>query len=424
MSRMFLGVAVVAMMLAMVTCVAAEDFVFYDDFEWGIGAPSMKVAGNGGWLPCDSNGYDYSSYGINFHFVEENHRIVDTLVVGKWDPLEQDFTSCYHEISATEDNGLIYMHADILVDSNYQYIKIFVGDPFSGNFNPTTPPDELIGFYANNYYGNVLIRLMGNPGLYGENLIVRDEFLSVTLCYDITAKEYVFLEAIDSEGTHVINDIPTTYTTEPRDLNNVTLQFGINSGSINFGGWVYADNIYVSSMEYAPFPTYIVLKDANGNFITNPQVSIYDTKLGVYSQKWEDEEDGVINITSDSLVSVRTFAGVFTRSFVADFAGGVFNWTIPLRYNIDVHPVDQTNKPVFDVFCGLMEYTPLDPSSFWGMDLSDRGYVPVTNCSGFAMCDIIAEKDGYTDYNVSMINWTSRSAMVKDYRHNIVMVEE
>ncbi len=51
-------------------------------------------------------------------------------------------------------------------------------------------------------------------------------------------------------------------------------------------------------------------------------------------------------------------------------------------------------------------------------------YVPVTNCSGFAMCDLIAEKGGYRSYNVTALNWTSRSALIKDYRHTATLIKE
>ncbi len=130
---------------------------------------------------------------------------------------------------------------------------------------------------------------------------------------------------------------------------------------------------------------------------------------------------------------LRTFDGIFTldanhpangTALVGEENITTTNWTIPIKYNLNVLPMDQYGVPLFDVFCGLSEYTPLDPGSFWGMDLSDQGYVAVTNCSGFSMCDIVAEKDGYADFKVEALNWTSKSAMVKDYRHNVVMEEE
>ena len=194
-----------------------------------------------------------------------------------------------------------------------------------------------------------------------------------------------------------------------------------------------------------PIPIYIwtgydynivVFRDEHGNFIENSQLAIYDKTDSQYLQRWTDAADGYtllgtrFNTDHDVLLSLRTFDGVFTldTTFPANGSAPVgeenittTNWTIPIKYNLNVLPVDQYGVSLFDVFCGLSEYTPLNPGAFWGMDLSDQGYVPVTNCSGFAMCDIIAEKEGYADYKVEALNWTSKSALVKDYRHNIVM---
>ena len=196
-----------------------------------------------------------------------------------------------------------------------------------------------------------------------------------------------------------------------------------------------------------PYPIYIwtgydyniiVFKDAHGNFIENSKLAIYDKTDNQYLQRWTDASDGYtllgarFNTDHDVLLSLRTFDGVFTldTTYPANGSAPVgeenittTNWTIPIKYNLNVLPVDQYGVSLFDVFCGLSEYTPLNPGAFWGMDLSDRGYVAVTNCSGFAMCDIIAEKEGYADYKVEALNWTSKSALVKDYRHNIVMEE-
>ena len=207
--------------------------------------------------------------------------------------------------------------------------------------------------------------------------------------------------------------------------------------------WIYPPN--------PPAPPYIiylwtgydynivVFKDAHGNFIENSQLSIYDKTDNQYLQRWTDASDGYALLGAkfatdhDVLLSLRTFDGIFTldTTFPANGSAAVgeedittTNWTIPIKYNLNVLPVDQYGVSLFDVFCGLSEYTPLNPGAFWGMDLSDRGYVPVTNCSGFAMCDIIAEKEGYADYKVEALNWTSKSALVKDYRHNVVMEEE
>ena len=182
----------------------------------------------------------------------------------------------------------------------------------------------------------------------------------------------------------------------------------------------------------------VVFRDEHGNFIENSQLAIYDKTDSQYLQRWTGAADGYtllgarFNTHHDVLLSLRTFDGVFTfdTTYPANGSAPVgeenittTNWTIPIKYNLNILPVDQYGAAMFDVFCGLSEYTPLNPGAFWGMDLSDRGYVAVTNCSGFAMCDIIAEKEGYADYKVEALNWTSKSALVKDYRHNIVMEE-
>ena len=183
----------------------------------------------------------------------------------------------------------------------------------------------------------------------------------------------------------------------------------------------------------------VVFKDAHGNFIENSQLSIYDKTDNQYLQRWTDSSEGYALLGAkfatdhDVQLMLRTFDGIFTldTTYPANGSAPVgeevittTNWTIPIKYNLNVLPVDQYGVSLFDVFCGLSEYTPLNPGAFWGMDLSDQGYVAVTNCSGFAMCDIIAEKEGYADYKVEALNWTSKSAMVKDYRHNVVMEEE
>ncbi|OEU75464.1 MAG: hypothetical protein BA864_00305 [Desulfuromonadales bacterium C00003093] len=183
----------------------------------------------------------------------------------------------------------------------------------------------------------------------------------------------------------------------------------------------------------------VVFKDAHGNFIENSQLAIYDKTDGQFIQRWTDASEGYTllgaRFDADHAVQLmlRTFDGIFTldanhpangTALVGEENITTTNWTIPIKYNLNVLPMDQYGVPLFDVFCGLSEYTPLDPGSFWGMDLSDQGYVAVTNCSGFSMCDIVAEKDGYADFKVEALNWTSKSAMVKDYRHNVVMEEE
>ncbi len=205
--------------------------------------------------------------------------------------------------------------------------------------------------------------------------------------------------------------------------------------------WIYPPNgldipIYLwTGYDY----NVVVFKDAHGNMVENAELAVYDNTDNTYIQKWTGNPEGYallgakFNADHDVLMMLRTFDGIFTLETTYPANGSALvgeeditttNWTIPIKYNLNVLPVDQYGGSLFDVFCGLSEYTPLDPQAFWGMDLSDQGYVAVTNCSGFAMCDIIAEKEGYTDYKVEALNWTSKSALVKDYRHNVVMEEE
>ena len=207
--------------------------------------------------------------------------------------------------------------------------------------------------------------------------------------------------------------------------------------------WVYPPSPYAPPYTIYLWTGYdyniVVFRDEHGNFIENSQLAIYDKTDDQYIQRWTEASEGYTLLGAkfaadhDVQLSLRTFDGIFTidTTFPANGSAAVgeedittTNWTVPIKYNLNVLPVDQYGAALFDVFCGLSEYTPLDPGAFWGMDLSDQGYVAVTNCSGFAMCDIIAEKEGYADYRVEALNWTSKSALVKDYRHNVVMEEE
>ena len=179
----------------------------------------------------------------------------------------------------------------------------------------------------------------------------------------------------------------------------------------------------------------ILLNDGSDNPVIGAQVAIYDTDANNYIQKWTSNSAGQVVLGAqfagghDVQLIARTFDGVFTFDTSSPAYGHnsnitFINWTIPLHYNLRVHPEDQFGTPLTEVFCGLSEYTPLNPLSFWGCSTGGSQYVPVTNCSGFAMCDLYAEKGGYADYNVTALNWTSRSAMVKDYRHDVTLQKE
>ena len=173
---------------------------------------------------------------------------------------------------------------------------------------------------------------------------------------------------------------------------------------------------------------WVVLYDTSGNLIDNAQVAIYDRNTHNYAQHWKTCSDGVFDILSgtnpgdSTLVSVKTFDGVFTSNVVVG-DNEITNITIPIRYNIAVQPVDENNAPLHGVFVGVLEYAISDPQAWWGYD-TYWGRVPITNCSGFYRCDLIAEKGGYQRYNATGLNWTQKSAMVKDYKHTIVMEKE
>jgi len=178
----------------------------------------------------------------------------------------------------------------------------------------------------------------------------------------------------------------------------------------------------------------VFMRDSHGNFIENAQIAVYNKKTGNYTQKWTNTPDPYILLAAnndsndDVIVMCRTFDGIFTLETV-DPAFGTdenvtwTNWTIPIMYNLEIHPTDQSNMPLHDVFVSMYEYAPFDPLAFFGYD-TYWGYIPVTSCSGFSRCDIVAEKEGYQDYSITGLNWTTKSALVKDYKQDIVLVRE
>ena len=178
----------------------------------------------------------------------------------------------------------------------------------------------------------------------------------------------------------------------------------------------------------------VFMRDSHGNFIENAQIAVYNKNTGNYTQKWTNTPDPYILLAAnndsndDVIVMCRTFDGVFTLETV-DPAFGTdenvtwTNWTIPIMYNLEIHPIDQSNMPLHHVFVSMYEYTPFDPLAFFGYD-TYWGCIPVTNCSGFSRCDIVAEKEGYRDYNVTGLNWTTKSALIKDYKQDIILARE
>ena len=178
----------------------------------------------------------------------------------------------------------------------------------------------------------------------------------------------------------------------------------------------------------------VFMRDSHGNFIENAQIAVYNKNTDNYTQKWTNTPDPYILLAAnndsddDVIVMCRTFDGIFTLetvdpAFGTDENVSWTNWTIPIMYNLAIHPTDQSNMPLHHVFVSMYEYAPFDPLAFFGSDVY-WGYIPVTNCSGFSRCDIMAEKEGYQDYSITGLNWTTKSALIKDYKHNIAMAKE
>ena len=249
--------------------------------------------------------------------------------------------------------------------------------------------------------------------------LANDVFYEVYFEYDIVADNYTQIYYGSQYLGYFDSDIGIT-----GDMVSLSISRR-NMGTCTGESVIFDfDDIYVTEYNY---PTYITLKDPNENLVTGCQVAIYDVTNDEYVQRYETDADGVLSVEkpvgTELQLSIRTFDGVFIEHFTIESGYPTQNITIPIHYNVNIHPEDPYGVPLFDVFCGLAEYTPINPLAFWGMDFN-RGYVPVTNCSGFSRCDIVAEKGGYVPYEATGLNWTSRSAMVKNYRHDIIMVKE
>ncbi len=216
------------------------------------------------------------------------------------------------------------------------------------------------------------------------------------------------------------------------------------SNTVNFvdcwlrGCIAAVDDIYVQSIDggYGCYgecnesATTVLLKDGSGNLVTNAKVAIYDKTNDEYLQRWTTDEDGIISLLAllyndtTFLFMVKTFDGIFTRDIYVNPGSNIVNLTIPIHYNVNIYPEDEHGTLLTGVFAGLAEYTPYNPLYFWGFSMGGRTTISIKYCSGFARCDIYAEKSGYADYNATALNWTSRSALVKDYRHSVVMEAE
>ena len=349
-------------------------------------------------------------------------------------------TECLTHVNLTDSNGFI--EQDDLSDDYYDFENLIDGNTYTLIFSNgayydfTCDGDEVFDYDACIWvYGYTCgvdnIKLYKDDSGWG-----LDDSASQDLGYDVY--EMPIVDGEDYKISFVDNTVDGEIV-----VHNQTFSCTGDHVLIDFDrcNWIYPPNgppvpIYIwTGYDY----NIVVFKDAHGNLIENSQLAIYDKTDNQYIQRWTDAAEGYtllgarFDTAHDVLLSIRTFDGIFTLDTTYPANGSALvgeediattNWTIPIKYNLNVLPVDQYGVALFNVFCGLAEYTPLNPQAFWGMDLSDQGYVAVTNCSGFAMCDIIAEKEGYVDYKVEALNWTSKSALVKDYRHNVVMEEE
>jgi hypothetical protein len=295
----------------------------------------------------------------------------------------------------------------------------------------------------------------------GDYIILRKNYADYEPSGDITTRIYGAVSnwtGVEIGGYNMPGTSAHAYWYHSPD--NITFQMK-DLGEVNFGSYINLtatapDEKYgylkivltTTNDQFSPVLAYIVLyetwcssynlvsiTDDHGNVVKCGKVAVYDETAGEYDYKWEDNTDGHVLLQDvnaptdhDILLTLKTFDGVFTFNTVRPKYGvtdeRTTEWIIPIHYNLRVYPVDIHDEPLFNVFCGLSEYTPLDPQAFWGYSMAGSQYVPVTNCSGFAMCDLIAEKGGYEDYNATALNWTSKSALVKDYRHTVVMEKD
>ena len=307
------------------------------------------------------------------------------------------------------------------------------------------------GFYQTGFMPTSVYAAAGTYAidLDGDYIILRKNYAGYEESGDITTRVY---EATDRWNGMEIGGYNTVGTSAHaywyHSSDNITFQKE-DLGNVSFGSYIslaaapnakygYVQIVLTTTNDqFSPVVAHItlyetqsglayaILYDANQNIVQHAQATIQNTANGLIVERWKDINDGIIEFSAAGTyqIAVRTFDGVFVSTVTVNDSQ-VANITIPLYYNLDIHPLDQTGTPLIDVFCGLSEYTPLNPMSFWGYSMSGSQSVPITNCSGFAMCDLYAEKGGYTAYEATALNWTSRSAMIKDYRHDVLLEAE
>ena len=178
---------------------------------------------------------------------------------------------------------------------------------------------------------------------------------------------------------------------------------------------------------YEPVPV-IVTYDEKGNTVYGLNYMIYDKDHNNIYTSWTQDDDGVVYLNDPMDRNILFIARTCDGQFVHDFtltSEAVVNTTIPITYNLDIHTYDKdTGVGVKDSLCALYEYSATDPRSFWGYDYASVMWVPIMGCLSVPYCDILIERWGYSTYNATEVDWTGKSTMIRDYRHNALLTKD
>ena len=178
---------------------------------------------------------------------------------------------------------------------------------------------------------------------------------------------------------------------------------------------------------YEPVPV-IVTYDEKGNTVYGLNYMIYDKDHNNIYTSWTQDDDGVVYLNDPMDRNILFIARTCDGQFVHDFtltSEAVVNTTIPITYNLDIYTYDKdTGAGVKDSCCALYEYSATDPRSFWGSDYASAMYVPIVGCLSVPYCDILVERWGYSTYNATKVDWTGKSTMIRDYRHNALLTKD
>jgi len=178
---------------------------------------------------------------------------------------------------------------------------------------------------------------------------------------------------------------------------------------------------------YEPVPV-IVTYDEKGNTVYGLNYMIYDKDHNNVYTSWTQDDDGVVYLNDPMYRNILFIARTCDGQFVHDFtltSEAVVNTTIPITYNLDIYTYDKdTGAGVKDSLCALYEYSATDPKSFWGSDYASAMCVPIVGCLSVPYCDILVERWGYSTYNATEVDWTGKSTMIRDYRHNALLTKD